>query len=309
VIHRVRFKKLLISSMLCCIFVIVFGTATYAWVSMARINNLEGLTLTASTADELEISYDGLSYQTNLEGYHREGLYLKDVTSTDGFNFTRGPQHLFEEALVHDDYISFDLYFRSTRIERGLYLVNNIKKRYDEISEFEKGTYVTSRGMTFVPSVHYAEENHSVVEAYTARTYYAKDAIRMSFSEMINDEIHQTIIFDPSENAQRGYGEPFGAYSYFIARTNANVALPEDKPDTIYQLSMMDPQNPYQALTNDSLIAQMQPSDMFDEDGKRYYFAKVRIHLWIEGWDADAIDGILKDIVRVQLEFKLAHPV
>jgi hypothetical protein len=65
----------------------------------------------------------------------------------------------------------------------------------------------------------------------------------------------------------------------------------------------MDPYNPYQALDNQSLVAIMK--DVPDDP---YMYAKVRVYLWIEGWDADAIDGIINDVINVQLEFKLANP-
>lgn len=282
----------------------LFGSVTYAWVSMAQINNIDGISMTASAGEELQISYDGLSYNTQIEGFQMgDPIELKDVTSVDGIHFTRGAFSSYALAELNKDYLGFDLYFRTMRQERGLFLVNKpLEHEIDE--ETLRGTYISSPGISFVPKVHYTEENNLLILAQSVRTYCAKDAARISLSELNeNDEVVKTIIYDPSENEKRGYGASYGAYSYYVSRTSSDLRLPEVIPNTTYRLSEMNPNNPYQALDNDSLIATMSEKD---EEGYRY--AKVRIYLWIEGWDADAIDGIIQDIIHVQLEFKLAHP-
>lgn len=292
-------KRLFISLIGFVFILFIFGSVTFAWVSMARINNLDGLSLTASSGNELEISFDGIIYQSTLGSEHfREPIYLKDVTTLDGYHFQRGPTHLGANAILNEDYLSFDLYFRSLRSEKGIYVIN----------DGDTGTKITSEGVTFVPKVDYIEDNFELVLAQSIRTYYAKDASRMSFHELDDEnEIIRSLIYDPSGNERRGFGKPYGAHSYFEKRTSQEVPLPEEVPQTIYQLSTMDPFNPYQALNNDSLIAVMKESEMENEEGDMYYTAKVRIFIWIEGWDADAIDGILDDHIMVQLKFKLAQ--
>ena len=292
-------KRLMLSLIGFTFMMFIFGTVTFAWVSMARINNLEGISLSASSGDELEISYDGLNYQTSLvQNRSTYNIYLKDVTSLDGKTFQRGPSHDGMTATSNEDYIAFDLYFRSLRKEKGIYVID----------DGEQGTKVTSQGISFVPKVDYIEEHFELVLAQSIRTYYAKDAVRMSFNELNDlDQMVRTVIYDPSGNESRGYGKSYGAHSYYNQRTQQNLALPLEFPQTVYQLTKMDPFNPYQALTNDSLIAIMNESDMTSDEGKMYYTAKVRIFIWIEGWDADAIDGILSDQLTVQLQFKLAH--
>lgn len=292
-------KRLILSLIGFTFIIFIFGTVTFAWVSMAKINNLDGISLTASSGDELEISYDGINYQTTLtHNRSTQHIYLKDVTSLDGKTFARGPSHEGVRAIINEDYISFDLYFRSLRSEKGIYV----------IADTDLGTKVTSNGIEFVPKVDYIEQNYELVLAQSVRTYYAKDAVRMSFNEMDEtDQMIKTVIYDPSGNESRGFGKWYGAHSYYNARTHQDLALPVAFPETIYELSKMDPFNPYQALSNNSLIAVMQESNMISEEGKTYNTAKVRIFIWIEGWDADAIDGILQDQLTVQLQFKLAH--
>jgi len=297
-------KQLILSICGLAIMLFFFGSITFAWVTMAQINNIEGINISASAGDELQISLDGINYVTHLDEYPlTTEIRLKDVTSFDGRTFYRGAYSSFTTAQLGIDYMGFDLHFRTLRNETGIFLVN--KPTEEDINlGLARGTYVTSNGVTFVPKVAYTEENNVLVLPQSIQTYYAKDAVRISMSELDEDHhIIQTIIYDPSENPDRGYGTYYGAYSYFIARTSSHLDLPHELPNTTYRLSLMDPYNPYQALDNQSLVAIMK--DVPDDP---YMYAKVRVYLWIEGWDADAIDGIINDVINVQLEFKLANP-
>lgn len=300
-------KQMIVGLIGITLMLFIFGSVTYAWVSMARINNIDGISLTASAGDELQISFDGINYHTTIDGYELGmDMQLKDVTSSDGMTFTRSPYSGSQTALKGTDYIGFDLYFRTSRKESGLYLTN--KPKQEDIEEgILRGTYVTSEGIAFIPRVHYTEENNTLVLANSIKNYYAKDAARLSLCELdANDQVIKSIIYDPSENEDRGYGVYFGAYSYFISKTSSHLELPQQIPQTTYRLSSMDQNNPYQALDNDSLVAIMRHN--LEDQNDIYSYAKVRIYLWIEGWDADAIDGIIQDTLRVQLEFKIAHP-
>lgn len=286
----------------------IFGSITYAWVSMAQINNIDNIQMSASAGDELQISLDGINYHSTVPGDDLiDNMRLKDVTSFDGINFTRGAFSEYGTALAGSDYISFDLYFRTERKESGLFLVNKPSEE-DILANTTRGTYVTSQGITFMPQVHYTEENNELILAHQIKMYYAKDAMRISLSELDElDQVTQTLIYDPSENEARGFGKYYGAYSYFISKTDGHLELPTMIPQTTYRLSKMDQNNPYQAIDNTSLVATMKRHSLQLEDDP-FTYAKVRINLWIEGWDADAMDGIIQDILQVQLEFKIAHP-
>jgi hypothetical protein len=72
-------------------------------------------------------------------------------------------------------------------------------------------------------------------------------------------------------------------------------------------LTEFDPTNPYIALDDDSQVATMVATEYVNEDGKPIYRAKVRINIWIEGWDADAFDSVENDRVLIQLQFKVAN--
>lgn len=318
-----RMKKVIISVLSLIGIALIFGTATYAWISLATINNIEGLNLTASSGDELQLSVDGINFSTSLPMdsliTNPEGILLYDVTSTDGINFEAGGLREGYFANPNEHYLSFDIWFRTSRLERDVYLFNNISKEMTFDSPNRVGTYVVSRGVVWrSPHTFYNGPTlNDVVQAGDVGTYYGSEAIRISINEL-KDENNEldlreqdqftTFIYDPSENQERGYGASFGQFSYFFQRTLIFVDLPKDMPQVSYRLTRMDPHNPYQALDNQSRIAELQPTGIMDETTNREYFqGKVRINVWIEGWDADAFDALDKDRIKIQLQFKLAH--
>lgn len=311
-------KKIYISLISLVLTIIIFGTATYAWISVATINNIDGLSITASTGNELQISIDGISFSNRLPTVELEEIFedikLYDVTSMDGMNFYTGGLREFGIANPGEHYLSFDLWFRTVREEHGIYLVNNVSQLVDYDSDMN-GTYVVSRGISW-RNDHAFFNGPSLddfVQPYTVKTYYASEAVRISVVELVNDlnpldqrqpDELRAFIYDPSENPYRGFAAGFGAYSYFLAKTGKYLELPTEMPNTSYRLTASSPFDPYQALDNDSLVAMLQPTDEVDNLGRTYYKAKVRINIWVEGWDADAFDALHRDLVKIQLQFK-----
>ena len=307
-------KKLYISLLTFFLFTIIFGTVTYAWITIATVNNIEGMYLSASTGDELQISTDGYNFSSVLDEEAMlkifENQSLKDVTTLNGIDFYRGGLNRSGAAIVNQDYLSFELWFRTTTQERHVYLVNDVSKdiSYDITME---GTYFISKGIEWKSNADFLYDEDDIVRAGETRTYYAKDSIRIGFQEVLDlpydqreESLLRTFIYDPSHNPLRGYGSTYGAYSYFISTQVESINIPEEKPQTAYELTKIMEDNPYQALDNQSLITELQPTGSFDQDGDEIYQSKVIVNIWIEGWDADAFNAIFKDYLKIQLQFK-----
>lgn len=317
----VALKKLYISIFTFIMVVIVFVTVLFAFESQ-RINNVSGLKFTASSGDELQMSLDGINYFTSLPNSELEKIFanitLIDVTSTDGINFTTGGLRPVEPAIPNEHYITFDLWIRTARPERSIYLINNLTNTA-EYQTNEIGTYVLSQGAVWFAKTGFFNGPTTAdwVEKGSVGKYYSKNAIRIAVIEQV-DELNpldtrtqselKHFIFDPSEDPTRGFGVPYGAFSYFFQRTRMWVHMPTEIPVVSYRLSQMDPNNPYQALDNESMVANLQETDQVDHKDRTYYQSKVRISIWIEGWDADAFDAIDRDQLRIQLQFKAARP-
>ncbi|PKK96902.1 MAG: hypothetical protein CVV58_03970 [Tenericutes bacterium HGW-Tenericutes-3] len=288
---------------------IIFGTVSYAWITLSTINNVDG------------ISLDGINYQTELPAASIEQLFgdikLIDVTSVDGKEFLLGGLRTVGPATPNEHYLSFELWFQTTRPEKNIFLIQNVS----DIATYDSsmnGTYVVSRGVSWAAKYDFQNGPLETDMVYKGDrdTYYASDSIRISINE-IKDEDNpldtrsseelRSFLFDPSGKPERGYGFTYGAYSYFVASSKYYIWLPTEMQVVSYRLTTFDPTNPYIAQDDDSQLAVMMPTDVVDDDGKPLYRAKVRINIWIEGWDADAFDAVEDDRVKIQLQFKVAN--
>lgn len=314
-------RKFYLSLLSVLLLTFIFGTVTYAWI--IDPTSVEGLSLTATTGSELLISVDGENYSQSLspsdiEALFRE-IFLIDVTSMDGINFYTGGVRERERAIENEHYISFELWFQTTQPERHVYLVNNVNDQASFTEEVH-GTYVISRGVPWIAKTTFLNgpNESDIVQRGDQGIYFGSDAVRISVIELRNednpldtraDSEFRRLIYDPSENPERGFGKYYGSFNYFMAIMNyTNFRLPTVVPPTVYQLTQFPSYDPFQALDNQSQVMELIATEDTDADGKTYYRGKIRVNIWVEGWDADAFDAINEDILRIQLQFKAARP-
>ncbi len=315
--HVKRFYMSLIALVL---IVMIFGTVTYAWITMASVNSLDGMSLTATSGNELLISLDGVTYTRDLPSIALENLLedvaLTDITSPDGINFSRGGLNEGDAIVANNHYVSFELWLQTDRPEHEIYLVENVSKQVTFDSDLS-GTYVVSQGVSWKSNFTFINGPtfDDVIEKNEEHIYYASEAVRISITEikdtqnLLDERDEQELrsfLFDPSENSERGYGVTFGAFSYFLASAQIPITPPDELQDIMYQLSTFGIDNPYQAENDDSLVATLQPSNASSSTGKTLYRGKIIVNIWIEGWDADAFNSILNDRIKIQLKFKAA---
>lgn len=300
---------------------IIFGTVSYAWISLSTINNVDGISLGASVGNELEISLDGINFSNELPAASLTEVFgdirLIDVTSLDGKNFQLGGLRPEGPAKENLHYLSFELWFQTARPERNIFLINNVSDLVSYDSTMN-GTYVVSRGVSWAAKFDFQNGPlpTDIVHRGDRDTYYASETIRIAVNEE-NDQLNpldtrttdelRSFLFDPSGKPERGYGFAYGAHSYFIASSKYYIWLPTEFPEVSYRLTQFSPDNPYIALDDDSQVATMIDSGETNIDGDPIYRAKVRINIWIEGWDADAFDSVENDRVLIQLQFKVAN--
>ncbi len=315
-------RKLLVSILLLIYSAFAFMQATFAWISLSTQNTLDGMEMTVTMESGMEISLDGENFypQISEQMLRREIgniIKLDSITSIDGISFQKNYAGNAVFAVGNKDYITFDLWFRtSIPTTKYLYLVENVNStlNYDLVQEKSfDGTYVVSKGVEWVNQSDF-DNGDGIILAGTRKTYYAAEAMRMSFVEKRveasllgqDDERTDLItkIYDPSENEARSFGKEYGFYSYYLAQHGENsLKLPTVYPDTIYHLTTF--KNPYEAFNNTSQIAAFQKG--VTVDGVSYLYAKVRVNIWLEGWDADCIDAIFADSVMMQLKFRGAR--
>lgn len=300
------------------ILIITFGTVTFAWISLSTVNNIEGLSLSATSGEELEISLDGINFSNNLTSDELESLFenitLNEITSIDGKHFEAGGLRDTTDINPDKDYLQFDVWFRTTETIHQVYVINNQSQNV-AFDTSAVGTYVVSRGVNWRSNETFTyNAAGDLVHDGDEGIYYASDAVRLSFVEL-NDDTNTldqrsedellSWIFDPSGDPQRGYGLSYGAYSYFTERSQRFIPLTTLNQEVKYDLTVPNPRNPYEALDDTSMVTVLQDTGLQTQEGLSIYQGKLRITLWVEGWDADAFDAINNDRLKIQLQFKL----
>ena len=300
---------------------LTFTTATFAWVSMGDTNRVDGLSLTAATDSNLEFSLDGINWTSNLDeeslGDIIKELSFIDLSSIDGVNFISKPDGNTDMIYPNRNYFTIELHVRTTTRYRDVYLVNNVSNDIDFDNTPDRGTFITSEGITFRSSVDFLYDVDEIRNQGVPFNYYAKDAMRISVIELKTDNPNDTreerelnrFIFDPSENEHRSFGKPYGAISYYNAVRLDLIDVPSVIPETIYQLTTFSGLNKYQPDNTNSRALNLIQTDNFDADSKRYYEGKMLINIWLEGYDADSFDSIFRDKLKIQLEFQSALPI
>lgn len=299
-------KKIVIAMITFMLVTTALSTATYAWISLAKTNIIDEIYLGATLGDELELSLDGKIYYTELP---KEELkkYLR-TSSLNAVSTINALEYHFldedsRETIVNRDYLSLDFYFRTrSNFERYVYLANNISSQVDYDSFDQEGTFVISKGVDFVSPVTYLYDIDEYVYKGQLKRYFAQDGLRIA--TIYQDE--EAKIFDLTGNEHRGYGKPYGAHDYYKKYTGINLTIPSEIPTTIYTLSEFSLDSPF---SYDDISKIMELNDVEIIDGVKYYTGKVTIKIWLEGWDADIFDPILKDRIKIKLQFKAVRGI
>jgi len=317
---KIFIRKFSLSIISLLLTITIFGTVTYAWFTLARINILDNLTLRIYSGDNLEVSLDGENYYKSLpasvlKAAIGDQVKLKDVTTIDGIAFTNGPYGKGEPK-ANIDYISLTFWLRAiSSTRKHVYLVNNVSNE-TKFGDVTEGTFVVSRGINWRADntfINGPDLENDIITTGQRMMFYGSEAIRLSFVEEKDEnnpldyrENNELIkfIFDPSGDEERGYGKEYGAISYFKVKTNQEVNIPESFPNNLYNLTAFDESNPYVPLNNDSKIMELIKTIDKDPEGRVYYRGKVRVNIWLEGWDTDCFNSIFNDIIRVQLQFR-----
>ncbi len=321
-------KKFALSIFVVLYAFIAFVQVTYAWIGLSNTNSWETQEFGVLSESNLYLSLDGKTFHNTISGSELQKVIgskaqVQDVTTTNGRIFYRA-YNLESIAVANRSYVSFQLWFRTDDLSlKNLFLVDNItpslnhvEGKYDNILRDNQdgkklnGTYVVSQGVEWVSDITFSNGEKDIEEG-SIGTYYAADAIRIAVVEEELDEFFGiekknnllSMIFDPSENESRGYGVPYGALDYYSKRKKMDLIPPIDSLNTIYSLSTF--KNPYQAVDDNSMVASFQK--VVDENSKTWFYTKVTVNIWIEGWDADCFDAIRRDKLVLQLKFKAAN--
>lgn len=298
-------RKMLLAIIMIIFTIVALGTSTYAWFTLSNIAKVDNIEMTVSAGAGIELSLTGKDPGYNWKSkltfdQIKENIDFKQfdaVTSSDGKTMT----YREGDSALNTNYIEFDLWFK----------VENITLRKDEkagifLYDYSNpgGTYVESTGISWTPDVEFTYDTDDVRSPSTSeQKYYAKDAIRLSFTYG-ESESQTSTIFDLSQestNSSRGYGYTNGgAIDYYNKKTNSNIAASGTGPKVVYQDELTEIDGNDNTTSNiKSLVSNLEK----DEEGE-FLVGKTTIRIWLEGWDADCFNAIYSDKITAQLKFK-----
>ena len=311
-------RKLYISIVMFGFFIFIATTFTYAWLSMSTTNSVEDLSLITYSDSLLEISLDGENYYNKLPNNILMDLVknvrFTDLTSFDGKNFSYGVRKKNDKVVINKDYISIDFYFRTVDpFSHLVYLSNNVTNEVNYNDSNVSGTFITSEGRTWASDINFLYGPNEEINKGDAKTYYAKDAIRVSTVERPLNEFDErdnliTKIFDLSEDEERGFGKTYGSYDYYTKKVG-ELDLPNNIPNTLYQLTEFSEEGPFAYDNNSHILTLIKTDKRGGANNMYYYEGSITLNIWLEGWDADLFDPIFSDHLKIQFEFKLIRNV
>ena len=301
-------RKLTVAILSVALAFVALGATTFAWFTLTNtveVGQFEGQ-VTVGTGFEVSID-DGINGYTDVANYYtylpetiiestliqleksyNDGYRLTDMTSGNGTSFTN-----LKGVSMTSGYIEFDLKFRSTQSGAKIYLGNNTK--------------IGRVGILWTPDKDFTG-THGDVTSGVSSTYYAADAVRVSIIEKGNAEAKAVVYESPTvEGGNTALGKiaiQNGAIDYYQEKTGISLlGSTEDYPtqntlsDSVTEGVLA---NEFDFTGKDGYLI-ISLSSEAAEDG--FYYGTVTVRVWIEGWDPDCFNAILKDNFSVELHF------
>jgi uncharacterized repeat protein (TIGR02543 family) len=311
-------KKMFTAILSVTLSLVALGTVTFAWFTLTNTATILPIDIDVSTDDGLEIAMGKLTINeegialankawfTELDeetfwdyleadGYNLDEFALKNVTSEDGVNFTDRQKAPLDSKT--GGFLEFDVSIRSLVANQYVYLT--------------KDTSVSSNAIEWKADANFIGSHGNNVNPGDVINYYTANSARMSFNSVDENGGSYVLVYELPEyavsdttigfgvstiygNKAQGKEAIFeGAVSYYNAKhTNSQITKEEIKSvklaETITSFLGADPV----AFISDK-----------NQDENGYYYTDVTVRIWLEGWDADCIDSIIDDSLRVSLQF------
>ncbi len=296
-------NKMVLSVLTLVLLVVALGTTTYAWFTVGNTANVEQFETEVTSGHGLEMVYvdaggterggwkrtittdDMLAYLLAdygiASGTWGEKFKLYPVTSTDGTTFKKlsSDYTALDAATRADGYVEFKLKFRT--MATGASLV-------------WKNVTLNSSGVAWTPEVAFVGVGGGTVSS--SATYHAKNAVRISVNAGATTVVYELpSTVDPDfSNTQLSNNAPNftqGAHNYFQKVTGVNLA---------------DNHSAYTAATTiNDLTDSGQTLGTLTGELNQYQYLTVTVRIYLEGFDSETFNAILKDKIQVALGFSM----
>jgi len=308
-------KKLLMGILSVSFALVALGTVTFAWFTLTNTATILPIDIDVSTDDGLEIAMGKLTINeegialankawfTELDeetfwdyleadGYNLDEFALKNVTSEDGVNFTDRQKAPLDSKT--GGFLEFDVSIRSLVANQYVYLT--------------KDTSVSSNAIKWKADANFIGSHGNNVNPGDVINYYTANSARMSFNSVDGNRVSYDLVYELPEYAVSDTTNGFGVSTIYGNKAQGTEAIFEGA------VSYYNAKHTNSQITNESVklaetITSFLGADPVafisdkNQDENGYYYTDVTVRIWLEGWDADCIDSIIDDSLRVSLQF------
>ncbi|WP_052591259.1 hypothetical protein [Paracholeplasma brassicae] len=297
-------KKLLLSITAVIITVAALGTSTFAWFTLSNRAEIGQFNAEVTAGEGIEVSLDQTNWYSTLPSSvinaflesqnGGETPVLSDVTTTDAINFTKisvsdvtdNPVGtLVSNTAPAGSYISFTLYFRSQNATK-LYW-QNATIGSDVKSWTPDTTFLMADGSQATPAAPVDVRAANAVRVAVVGTVTKAFQLADGVIEGVENSGSQIIITD-------------GAIAYHNAKN------PDNQFPALSGQTMLATETSFPAGTTGTPngFDVLNLAGAATENGITYNTGNLDVKVWIEGWDADTFNAILKEAIAITLSFE-----
>lgn len=290
-------RRILTSVVMLVLMVVALSTGVFAWFTINTKTEATSLEGTAEALDGgflISTSGEDGTYATSisLSGVTSESFKFVDTTTTNGINMVdmNGDE-------INSGYLEFDLYFLTGEERDTIYLT------YLEIED-------VTQGASWVAEKDISYGDNQILKQGTIMKANLSSALRVSIQEKSSEtlnifekygsEENINVAFDSNkETATFNNTTGFGGFAvdYYEAIMNKTLTVPTDRGDIIIN----------ENHTTDTKIAKAvtQNTNDLGVDATFTKGTKVKVRVWLEGWDGEAFNAIHSGKVSLTFNFNV----
>lgn len=284
---------------------------SYAWFVHEENSNLEGVSIGTAKTNNIMISSDGNSDWGNIFNIDvGEGFRFNNEVTSDGINFYKanlkdeyGNPLSFTNAVLNEDYIEFDVWFKND---------SSVKLFLEEDSSVTPECGTNKEDLVLVPG-----SDKKIDDIVRASAYgdFSRDLIagavrvafvRYNFNEETNSfelEDKPVLIWAPNKNYEITENDGWftadvesnNSQSYKYIKVNSSNNFNEEGLDNLKDV--ISASYDTKRANGDPVLASIDTEDGLEKK------AGVRVKIWVEGNDRDAVSALKGGIFKINLSF------
>ena len=294
---------------------VALGTVTFAWFTLTNVTTIDYFDVGVSTDTGIEVALGNKNEwfsdvpKGEINAYLSEILFnqgfkgLKNVTSKDGKTFYNREDASYANELdaINGGFVEFDLRFRSLVSDQEIFLSPETTMTGNRIEWVSDARFTNGRG-------------EQIIVGQTV-PYYVANAARLSVDDgegegeifvyelpdgTLGDEIDLWEFGNTAHSSFEDKPISDGAVNYYNRKHSLN-------PISTNGVTLAPAKTSFLGADPVAVIKEGNPVN-------GYFETSVTVRIWIEGWDADAIDALLTSnslvkYISVKLQFTTTKPI